>query len=35
MKEDGLQPPRPRQRSVVPQRTAREIDFYASVEVAA
>ena len=35
MKEDGLRPPRPRHRSVVPGRTARQVDFYASVEVAA
>ena len=35
MKEDGLRPPRPRQRSIVPSRTARQVDFYASVEVAA
>ncbi len=35
MKEDGLRPPRPRRRSVVPRRTARQVDFYASVEVAA
>ncbi len=35
MKEDGVRPPRPRQRSVVPGRTARQVDFYASVEVAA
>lgn len=35
MKEDGLRPPSPRQRSVVPGRTARQVDFYASVEVAA
>jgi len=35
MKEDGLRPPRPRQRSIVPRRTARQVDFYASVEVAA
>lgn len=35
MKEDGLRPPRPRQRRVVPRMTAREFDFYASVEVAA
>lgn len=35
MKEDGLRPPRPRYRSVVPRSTARQIDFYASVEVAA
>ncbi len=35
MKADGLRPPRPRQRSVVPRKTARQVDFYASVEVAA
>ncbi len=35
MKEDGLQPPRPRRRSVVPRKTPRQVDFYASVEVAA
>ena len=35
MKEDGVHPPRPQQRSVVPRRTSRQIDFYASVEVAA
>jgi predicted RNase H-like HicB family nuclease len=35
MKEDGLRPPRPRHRSVVPGRTARQVDFFASVEVAA
>jgi len=35
MKKDGLRPPRPRQRSVIPGRTARQVDFYATVEVAA
>ena len=35
MKADGIRPPRPRRRSVVPRRTARQVDFYASVEVAA
>jgi predicted RNase H-like HicB family nuclease len=35
MKEDGLRPPRPRLRTVVPRRTSRHVDFYASVEVAA
>ena len=35
MKADGVRPPRPRRRSVVPRGTARQIDFYASVEVAA
>ncbi len=35
MKADGLRPPRPRQRAVVPRRTSRQVDFYASVEIAA
>jgi len=35
MKADGLRPPRPRQRTVAPRRTSRQIDFYATVEVAA
>ena len=35
MREDGLPVPRPRHRSVVPGQTARQVDFYASVEVAA
>lgn len=35
MREDGLRPPRPRQRAVRPRRTARHVDFYAMVEVAA
>ena len=35
MKADGVKPPRPRKRAVVPGRTARNVDFYASVEVAA
>jgi len=35
MKIDGVRPPRPRHRTVVPGRTLRQIDFYASVEVAA
>jgi predicted RNase H-like HicB family nuclease len=35
MKADGLRPPRPRQRTVVPRRTSRQVDFYASVEIAA
>ena len=34
MKEDGLKPPRPRHRSVVPSKTKRHVDFYASVVVA-
>lgn len=32
---DGLPIPKPRQRTVVPRRTARQVDFYATVEVAA
>ena len=35
MREDGLRPPRPRQRAVTPKRTSRQFDFYATVEVAA
>ena len=35
MRADGLRPPRPRQRSVVPGKSKRQVDFYASVEVAA
>lgn len=35
MRADGHRPPRPRQRSVVPRRTPRQVDFYATVEVAA
>jgi len=35
MREDGLRLPRPRQRAVRPRRTARQVDFYATVEVAA
>ena len=35
MRGDGLQPPRPHRRAVVPRRTSRQVDFYATVEVAA
>ena len=35
MRADGLQPPRPTRRAVVPGKTRRQVDFYASVEVAA
>jgi predicted RNase H-like HicB family nuclease len=35
MRADGDRPPRPRRRAVVPVRTRRHVDFYASVEVAA
>jgi len=35
MREDGMSPPLPRHRSVTPKRTQRQVDFYATVEVAA
>lgn len=35
MREDGLKPPQPRHRAVTPRRTPRQVDFYATVEVAA
>lgn len=35
LREDGLPIPRPRHRTVRPRRTPREIDFYATVKVAA
>ncbi len=35
MRADGLRLPRPRQRAVVPRRTSRQVDFYATVVVAA
>lgn len=35
LREDGLPVPRPRQRTVIPRRLRRMIDFYATVEVAA
>jgi len=35
MREDGLRPPRPRHRIVVPKRTSRQVDFYAMVNIAA
>jgi len=35
MKADGIRPPRPRRRAVLPRKTKRQVDFYASVEVAA
>lgn len=35
LREDGLRPPRPRHRTVVPRRTSRQVSFYATVEVAA
>jgi predicted RNase H-like HicB family nuclease len=35
MREDGLKIPTPRHRAVRPRRTAQQVDFYATVEVAA
>jgi predicted RNase H-like HicB family nuclease len=35
MRADGVRPPRPRRRTVAPCRTSRQVDFYATVEVAA
>lgn len=35
LREDGLAVPRPSHRTVTPRRKAREVDFYATVEVAA
>lgn len=35
MREDGLKIPRPRHRAVTPRRTSRQVNFYATVEVAA
>jgi len=35
MREDGLKIPNPRHRSIRPRRTSRQVDFYATVEVAA
>jgi predicted RNase H-like HicB family nuclease len=33
--KDSLTPPRPRHRSVTPMRTRRQVDFFATIEVAA
>ena len=35
LREDGVRVPRPRTRTVVPRRTKRQVDFFATVEVAA
>ena len=35
MREDGMRPILPRHRSVTPKRTQQQVDFYATVEVAA
>jgi predicted RNase H-like HicB family nuclease len=35
LREDGIRVPPPRQRAVKPRRTRRQVNFYATVEVAA
>ncbi len=35
LREDGIRVPRPRHRAVTPRRTAKRVDFYATVLVAA
>ena len=35
LRADGLPIPRPSRRAILPRRTARHVDFYATVEVAA
>jgi predicted RNase H-like HicB family nuclease len=35
LREDGMRVPRPRRRAITPRRTARRVDFYATVQVAA
>ncbi len=35
LREDGIKVPPPRQRSVRPRRTPKQVNFYATVEVAA
>ena len=35
LRADGMRIPRPRRRAIVPGHTARQVDFYATVEVAA
>jgi len=35
MRENGLKIPRPRHRALTPRRTSRQVDFYATVEIAA
>ena len=35
LRDDGLKPPRPQLRAVRPKRTARQVEFYATVQVAA
>ena len=35
MREDGLELPQPRHQVVIPRRTLRHVDFFATIEVAA
>jgi len=35
MRADGIKPPRPQSRAVTPKRTARQVEFFATVQVAA
>jgi len=35
MREDGVRPPRPQSRAVTPRRSARQVEFFATVQVAA
>ena len=35
LREDGLAPPQPRHRAVTPKRTPHQIDFFATIKVAA
>ena len=35
LREDGVRVPKPQTRTVVPRRTKRQVDFFATVEVAA
>ena len=35
LRQDGIRVPAPRQRAVTPRRTGRQVNFYATVEVAA
>ena len=35
LREDGLKPPQPKHRAVTPRRTARRVDFFATIEAAA
>ena len=35
MREDGLKPPKPQSRAVTPRRSSRQVEFFATVRVAA